>query len=60
MLIAAPQFVSVQWLPLAMIPLKGSICVISVGYYIVAEMELLLSTINEYARLAQLARAPDS
>jgi hypothetical protein len=53
MLIAAPQFVSAPWLPLAMIPLKGNICVISVGYYIVAEMELLLSMINEYAHAAR-------
>lgn len=60
MLIAAPQFVSAPWLPLAMTLSKGSICATSVGYYIVAEMELLLSTINEYVRLAQLARAPDS
>ena len=43
MLIAAPRFVFALWQLLAMIPLKGSICAISVGCCIVAEMELQLS-----------------
>ena len=56
----APRYVSALWRLHAMNLMKENICVISVGYCIAAEMELLLSMINKYARLAQLARAPDS